>query len=120
MKRRRHIEQDLQRAVFQHIDARSARGVFAFHPANGGWRSKIEAKILKGMGVRPGVPDVIAIKAGRVCALELKSEHGRLSPAQKETIDALKQAGAVVAVADNLDDALDKLELWGVLRGERQ
>jgi hypothetical protein len=119
MKRRRP-EQELQRAVFQHIDARSARGVFAFHPANGGLRSKIEAKIFKGMGVRPGTPDVFCIKAGQICCIELKSERGRLSRAQRQTIEQLRAAGARVEVASSLDDALGHLERCGILRGRVQ
>jgi hypothetical protein len=70
----------IQRAVFEHLRVRSAPGVFAFHPANGGWRSPIEAAILKGLGVRAGVPDVIAVKDGRTYALELKPPGGRLNP----------------------------------------
>ena len=38
---------------------------------------------MKGLGVRAGVPDVIAIKDGRTYALELKAEGGRLSEAQE-------------------------------------
>jgi hypothetical protein len=51
-------EQDIQRAVFQHIAQRGVPGLFAFHPANGGYRRPVEAKILQGQGVRAGVPDV--------------------------------------------------------------
>lgn len=114
------IEQAMQRAVMQHVAIRPARGVFVFHCPNGGKRSKIEAAILKGLGVVAGVPDLIAVKAGRLCALELKAPGGRLSKAQKVTIAALKAAGAAVAVADSLDGALDHLEAWGILRGKRQ
>jgi hypothetical protein len=38
---------------------------------NGGWRSPIEAAILKGLGVQPGVPDLILVRDGRPFALEL-------------------------------------------------
>jgi hypothetical protein len=58
-------EQQIQRAVFEHLAIRGAPAVFAFHPANGGWRTRVEAAILKAMGVRAGVPDVIAIEGGR-------------------------------------------------------
>jgi hypothetical protein len=49
-------EQQIQRAVFEHLAIRAASTVFAFHPANGGWRSRVEAAILKGMGVRSRCP----------------------------------------------------------------
>lgn len=113
----RRPEQAIQRAVFQHIAARPAPGVFAFHPANGGRRSPLEAAIMKGLGVVAGVPDVIAIREGAVFGLELKAPGGRVSAAQIAVHDALRAAGAKIAIATGIDDALAYLEAWGVLRG---
>ena len=116
MKRTRP-EQAIQRAVFEHLRARGAPGVFAFHPANGGYRKPVEAAILKGLGVVAGVPDVIAIHNGRCFALELKAEGGRATDKQLETIAALREAGAFTCIAEGLDRALAVLESWGLLRG---
>ena len=58
--RRASPEAQIQRAVFQHFHVRGAPGVFVFHPANGGYRKPIEAKILKGLGVVAGVPGATA------------------------------------------------------------
>jgi len=116
MKRTRP-EQAIQRAVFEHLRARGAPGVFAFHPANGGYRKPVEAAILKGLGVKLGVPDVIAIHNGRCFALELKAEGGRATDKQLETIAALREAGAFTCIAEGLDRALAVLESWGLLRG---
>ena len=110
------FEQVIQQAVFQHFRARGLPGVFAFHPANGGYRTKAEGGILKSMGVVAGVPDIIAINCGRVYALELKHLRGRVTPAQQETQDALKLAGVCVSTAYTLDEALTTLEAWGLLR----
>jgi hypothetical protein len=115
--RRLSPESTIQSAVFAHLRARGAPGVFAFHPANGGYRKPIEAAILKGMGVRPGVPDVILIHGGHCFALELKSEGGRPTEIQLATIAAMKAAGAHTAVAVGLDAALAVLEGWGLLKG---
>ena len=104
-------------AVFAHLAARPAAGVFAFHCPNGGWCSPVEAAIFKSLGVRAGVPDVLAVKAGQLYGLELKAPGGRLSEAQRDTIAALEAAGAHVAVAAGLDSALAQLEAWGLLRG---
>jgi hypothetical protein len=98
-------ESAIQKAVFQHLAARSAAHTFAFHVPNGGWRSPIDAAILKGMGVRPGVPDLIVIREGLPFGLELKAEGGRLSDAQAEALDAMKAAGDV-GIAHGLDAAL--------------
>jgi hypothetical protein len=70
MSRRQYPEDQIQRAVFEHFALRAAPGVFAFHPPNGGWRSRVEAAIFKGLGACAGVPDVIAIKGGHTFALE--------------------------------------------------
>jgi hypothetical protein len=110
-------EQQIQRAVFQHLRARSAPNVFAFHPANGGYRRPIEAKILQGLGVTSGVPDIIAIKDGRTYALELKAESGKLTEAQEQVLIRLREAGAMATHAHGLDQALRVLEGWGLLRG---
>jgi hypothetical protein len=117
--RRRSPEATIQSAVFAHLRARGAPGLFAFHPANGGYRKPVEAAILKGMGVVAGVPDVIIIHAGRCYALELKAEGGRPTEIQLATIAAMKAAGALCAIAVGLDAALATLEGWGLLRGTR-
>ena len=63
-------EDAIQRAVFEHLAAHGVHVVFAFHPANGGYRRPVEAARLKGLGVRPGVPDVVAVHRGQVYAIE--------------------------------------------------
>src|SRR5262245_34296156 len=115
--RRQRPEQQIQRAIFLHLAARAAPGVFAFHPANGGFRTAAEGRILAGLGVVPGVPDVIAIKDGRTFALELKSDAGRLTPSQDNCHTAMRAAGAIVGVAHGIDQALAWLEERGLLKG---
>jgi hypothetical protein len=72
---------------------------------------------MKGLGVKAGVPDIIAIRHGRAFALELKAPGGRLTPAQLDAHEGLRAAGAVVAVAYGLDEAVAQLEDWQLLRG---
>jgi hypothetical protein len=115
--RRQRPEQAIQRAVFQHIRARGAPNLFAFHPANGGWRSKTEGAIFKGLGVIAGTPDLFAVHQGRCYAMELKAEGGRPTETQLATIAALEKTGAYTCVAEGLDRALAALEQWGLLRG---
>lgn len=110
----------MQRAVFAHIDARAAKNVVAFHVGNGGFRRPIEAAILKGMGVRAGIPDIVIIKAGRPFMLELKAPGGRLSEAQKSMRHKLWDAGVPVGEAHSLDEALTWLEKHGILKGRAQ
>ncbi len=111
-------EAEIQRAVFRHITTRGQPGLYAFHVANGGYRRRTEAAILKGMGVRPGVPDVILIYEGRVYALELKAEGGRPTEAQIEAVEAIRNAGGFAAITYGLERAIRCLEVWRLLRGQ--
>jgi hypothetical protein len=110
-------EDAIQRAVFEHLAVCSAAGVFAFHVPNGGYRRAVEAARLKGLGVRPGVPDVIAIHRGQVYAVELKREGGRATDAQLQAIEDIRDAGGHAQVCYGLDYALAVLKGWGLLRG---
>jgi hypothetical protein len=84
----------------------------------GGWRSRVEGAILRGLGAVAGVPDVLAIKDGRAFLLELKHGSGKLSPTQQACHDRLEAAGAVVGVAYGLDEAIAWCEARGLLRGK--
>ena len=114
---RRRPEAAIQRAVFQHLRARAAPGVFAFHVPNGGYRKPVEAAIMKGLNLVAGVPDVFAVHNGRCFAMEIKAEGGRATDKQLACIAALREAGAFTCIAEGLDRALDVLESWGLLRG---
>jgi hypothetical protein len=113
----KRTEQVIHRAVVDHLKIRGWPGIFYFHAANGGYRKPSEAKIFAGLAVIPGVPDLIIIKDGEIFAVELKSENGRLSTAQRTCHEAMRAAGAVVEVAMGLDAALALLERWQILRG---
>ena len=118
--KRRHPEQEIQKALADHLRARAAAGTYWFHPANGGARTAIEGAILKACGVRAGTPDLILIKDGKTFGLELKADNGRVSPAQAQAHQEMRAAGATVAVATGIDDALAQLEAWQLLRGQTQ
>jgi hypothetical protein len=113
----RRPEDEIQRAVFQHIRARGVPGLVAFHVPNGGKRKPIEAAILKGLGVRAGVADIIAVYRGKIFAIELKAENGRPTEAQIEFLSDIEKAGAFTAMPRGLDAAIATLEAWGLLRG---
>jgi len=126
---RRHRPEDLiQRAVFQHFKLRSAPGVVAWHTPLGGFRKPAEASILKGLGVMPGVSDILAVRPS-VCqcgashiaffALELKAgENDRATEAQLKFIHSINNSGGFATVAHGLDAALRCCESWGLLKGK--
>lgn len=112
----RMSEDDVHRAVVEHLIRRPAPGVAWFHPANGGVRHISTAARFKRLGVRAGIPDLALVIGGGAHFLELKrAKGGRLSPEQKAMRIELEEAGAVVAVAAGLDAAIATLEAWGAL-----
>jgi hypothetical protein len=113
-------EDQIQRAVFQHIRSRGVPGLVAWHTPNGGKRKPIEAAIFKGLGVRAGVSDIIAVHKGAVFALELKADGGRATESQLEFLADIGRAGAFTALATGIDQALTTLEAWGLLLGAAQ
>ena len=115
----KRLEDQIQRAILEHLAFRAVRDAFWFHVPNGGWRSPIEARVFKGLGVKAGVPDLILIANGKPYGLELKTEGGRLTPIQRTAHVLLAAAGAEVATAYGLDQALEQLNRWGLLRGSR-
>jgi hypothetical protein len=110
-------EQAIQRAIVQHWQVRKAPGAFMFAVPNGGYRSKIEAAIMRSTGTVAGIPDLCIIHEGKSYFLELKAPGGRPTVKQLECIEALNLAGAYCCVAEGLDRALACLEGWGLLRG---
>ena len=121
MSRRRRIEVCVQRTVCQHLRIRGVHGLLFWHTPNGGKRRPIEAAIMKSLGVRAGVADLILLHAGRIFALELKAESGRPTAEQMQFISDFNAAVAPnggACIAHGLDRALRVLETWGLLRGD--
>jgi hypothetical protein len=114
---RAYSEQAIQRAVCQHLRQRGAAGLVWWHTPNGGRRRPVEAAIFDGLGVRPGVADLIMLRDGRAFALELKTAAGRPTAAQMRFISEFRTAGGEASIVNGLDQALRTLETWGLLRG---
>jgi hypothetical protein len=115
--RRLLSENAIQRCVFQHLRQRGAPDVFAFHPRNEGRDQRTLAGINTGLGVIPGLPDVIIIKGGITFALELKTTTGKLSRAQTGVLIEMRRCGCDTGYAMGLDAALAWMEERGILRG---
>jgi hypothetical protein len=115
IRRRQQPERAIQIALIEHLQWRAPPDVFWTHFPAGGRRSRVAGALLKGMGTKPGVPDLLIVRYGRIFGVELKADRGRLSPAQIETHAAMRAAGAVIGTAGTIDEALDLLTEWGVL-----
>jgi hypothetical protein len=91
-------------------------GQFFYHVANGGGRSKAEAGILKGQGVRAGQPDYnLDLPAGPYhgLRLELKAEDGAKPPDhQLEILARLESVGFKCVVAWGFNDACQHIDAY--------
>jgi hypothetical protein len=116
----RRPEQETQRAVLDHLRMRGKKGLVYFAVPNGGYRSRVEASIMNGLGVRAGVSDMILLFCGQFYALELKSLKGKATLPQAAFLAEVRAAGGLTAVCDSLDAAVERLEGWGLLRGQTQ
>lgn len=113
----RRPEQDLQRVCVQLLQIYESLGKLTFaHVPNGGKRGKVEAAIMKGLGVRAGFPDFIICWPGGMSGfIELKSSDGRLSEKQEEWRDQLMFFGHNWAVVRSVDGLIWALGKWGTI-----
>jgi hypothetical protein len=120
-------ERILQTALVEHLRLRGRDGVLWLHVPNGGSRDIREAANLKRMGALAGASDLLLFRPGACLrcgsarlegfALELKSDGGRLTDAQREFLWRFSEVGGHTCVAEGLDRALAVLEQWRILRG---
>lgn len=116
-RRRAQPEAQLQRAVFEHLRWRGKTGWQFWATPNAARRSPRLGAELKRQGMTAGVGDISALSPdGRYHELELKTERGRLSQAQRVRLKAVATTGCRAEVAFGLDDALRKLTAWGAIR----
>jgi len=111
------LEADEQRTLAQWLDM---LGVLWCAVPNGGARRKVEAKILVGLGVKVGVPDILIFdpppaRPGRCgAAIELKRiGEARPGPGQQEWLDALERRGWAAALCEGAAMAIQWLEGLG-------
>lgn len=113
--KREHPEDNLQRAVVQHLRLLAPNAIW-YHPNNSPAVSKRTAARYKALGVVAGIPDIcVVLEDGSAAFLELKSDKGRLSPAQLEFQTKCLARGIPHYVAYSLDEALEVLRGLGIL-----
>ena len=112
---RRRPEQGLQRLCVQFLRYQYPEALF-FHPFNGGQRSKIEAAIYKGLGVLPGVSDLIILEPSprgfNGACIELKAGRGKLSDYQKQFQERARDRGYFAESASSLDQFIKLIKYY--------
>jgi hypothetical protein len=111
-------EQLIHQAVIAHLKARGVPGLVYFHcPTGAHYSGKRQGQIMKSLGVRAGVSDLILFHNSRFYCLELKAEGGRASEAQLAFLSEADAAGAYTAMPEGLNAALATLEAWDLVKG---
>ena len=68
-------------------------------------------KAWQGMGSTPGTSDILGCYKGKLLAIEIKGESGRISPKQQEFIDRVNAEGGLGFFAWSIEDVAEKLEI---------
>jgi len=113
-------EDDLQRAIVRYLELQKPDCIW-FAVPNGGYRRKVEAARMKGMGVRAGVADLCftwgrnLYRDGGTIFVELKAEKGRQSPAQKKFQRECEDRSIEYCLVRSLDEMRALLKARGLL-----
>lgn len=106
-------EDKIHRAVLDYLRL-ALPGALIWHTPNGGARQLHTGARLKALGTLAGMPDLFILHGGRLHAMEIKTDRGRLSASQKAVRNALIECGASYGEARSIDDAARLLRHWGL------
>lgn len=107
----RRPEEDLQRATASLLFYCRPQCPWFAVPNQRGTRKRFEMAVLRAMGVRAGVADLIFLSVG---VIELKAGKGQLSPAQEAFREECAAFSVNHAVCRSIDEVIATLRLWGV------
>ena len=111
-------EAEEQMAVIKWADLMSNKHPclkWLYHTPNGGSRNIAEAANLKRMGVKAGVPDLCLpypSNGYHGLYIEMKTDKGRPTAAQREWVEYLTEQGYMAVVCHGYGDAINALEVY--------
>ena len=107
----RHIESHIQIQMVKWFRLQYPRYIIAAIP-NGGQRSALEAKIMKGEGVLAGFSDVMVMAKGNVLFVEVKTKDGKQSDLQIKFQSDVERLGFQYSICRSLEDFIMTVEKW--------
>jgi hypothetical protein len=118
----KYEEQQIHKNIVKQIKARGVPGLVFWHTPNGarfgGKNPARHGAIMKSLGVRAGVSDLLFLHKGKFFAMEIKREiGGSITEPQLRFLRDVNYAGGFSGRADGYDAAIKMLEMWGLLRG---
>ena len=106
-------EEQIQKAIVRFLGHALPLDAFVFAvPNQRGTRKKFEMGILKSLGVRAGVPDLIILYRQKFIGLEVKAPGNSLSPEQKVARDAIVRAGGIYELVRSVEEVERFLRKW--------
>lgn len=108
-------EQSMQKGIMQWVRLQPNINKLVLHFANEGKRSARYGKVLKDMGLRPGVSDlyIAMMRHGYGGAwIELKSTKGALRASQEEFLHDMKKQGYFTFVSRSIDETIKLIEWY--------
>lgn len=67
-------------------------------------------RMQQGLGAHRGFPDLVAVRAGQVLFIEVKTPRGRLSRYQEQFRDEITEQGCTYLVVRSVEDIIGALE----------
>lgn len=111
----RASEADIQRAAVKWFTLTLHPNVAWCAIPNGGYRRRVEAAQMKGLGTVPGAPDLVLwFPPGKSLCIEMKADKGRISESQYWFHAKLQWAGIPIEVCRSLDDVIEVCTRHGV------
>lgn len=92
-------ESDIQKAVIEYL---KIKHIFHYRQNSGAFMTK-SGGFMRATSVN-GLPDIVAIKDGIYVGLEVKTEKGKQSEAQKHIQNEVTKAGGLYFVVRSVDD----------------
>lgn len=106
-------EQGLAKAVADLLTVLIPEHVgFWSHIGHGGG-GQLRGSILKGMGLKAGLPDYYLTHSGNSFWIELKTPTGAVSKEQRKVHRQLTDHGAQVGVCRSINDVKNAVNYWG-------
>lgn len=116
----RRPEEDLQKSVVQFLRAAAVGCVWFAVPNQKGTRTTWEQGLLKSLGVRAGVADLVfVLDGGRIAFIELKDPDGGRQSADQALFEGeVRRLDAPYLICRSIAEVQGALTAWGVrLRG---
>lgn len=107
----RHTESKIQQSVVEWFRYQYPKYIIAAIP-NGGYRNAREAAIMRKEGVLAGFSDLIIIAEHNVLFMEMKTDGGKQSEAQKVFQNKVCKLGHEYVVSFSLESAILNIERW--------